>query len=94
MKKVYIKCNRLVVMLTISGFISFAISAILLLVNWWETLTKPWLAASKAGGSTNIWFIFFLLLAIVIFLINIAVHKIRKDVETVLKEIENNKIKQ
>src|SRR5699024_2249367 len=95
MKKLYTKCDRLVLMLTILGFISLAISAMLLLIDWWEALIRPWgwLAANESGESTNIWFVFFLLLAIVIFLINIAVHKIRKDVAALLKEAENDKNK-
>lgn len=91
MKKVYIKCNRLVIALTISSFISLAISAMFLLIDSWDVLIRPWVAANQKGP--NIWFIFFLLLAIVLFLINIAVRKVRKDVATLLKEVKNNKTK-
>ncbi|QKY69384.1 hypothetical protein [Lentibacillus sp. CBA3610] len=93
MKKVYYdfrECGGLIIMLTVSGLISFAISAVFFFIGGWEVLTRPWAAASS---TYSIWCVFFLLLGIILFLFNISVHKICKDVATLLKEVEDNKSK-
>lgn len=71
MKKVYYtfrECGGLSIALTILGLISFAVSTMFFFIGGWEVLTRPWAAASS---TYSIWCVFFLLLGIALFLINI-----------------------
>jgi len=92
-KKVYYsfrECGRLVIMLTVLGLISLAVSVVFFSIGGWEVLTRPWAEASSIYA---IWCVFFLFMGIVLFLINLSIHKVCKDVAILLKEGEANKTK-
>ncbi len=77
-------------MLITTGLISLVISAIFFFIGGWEILTRPY----AVGNPTySIWCVFFLLLGIVLFLVDFCIHKICRDIATLLKEIEDNKAK-
>ena len=93
MKKGYYffgECGSLSKKLIIAGLISIAISGVLFLIGGWEVLTRPY----AIGNETySIWCIFFLLIGIILFIINICIHRICRDIATLLKDVEDNRTK-
>ena len=93
MKKVYYyfgECGTLVKTLTLAGIISLAVSAVLFFKGGWEVLCRSW---ASGNNTYAIWCAFFLLLGVMLIIINICIHKICRDVATLLKEIEDKKTK-
>lgn len=91
MKKGYFyfgECCALSKALIIVGSISLLASAIFFFLGGWEVLTR---AYAIANATFSIWCVFFLLIGIILFLINICIHKICRDIATLLKKLEDKK---
>ena len=74
--------------LLIFSLISFTVSAVFFFIGGGEVLLRPEVRVSHTYA---IWCVFFLLLGIVTFLIDISIHKVCSDVAELLKEIEDKK---
>lgn len=72
------------------AIISLIASIVFFYIGGWVLLLRPW----AVGEPTySIWCVFFLLLAIILFLINLSIHKICDDVSEILRKIEDKRIK-
>lgn len=70
----------------ILGVVSFMVSSIFFFLGGWEVLTRPYALGNNAFA---IWCPFFLFLSIVFFLVIFCIHKVCRDIATLLKEMEN-----
>ena len=82
------ECGAFERFLIIGGLLSIAVSAVFFFFGGWEVLIRP---GAIGSNSYSIWCVFFLLLASIMFLIDAAIHKICRDVATLLKEVEDSK---
>lgn len=90
MKKGYYyfgECGSLGKILAIIGGISFSISAVFFYLGGWGVFIRP-----RAVGNCSyaMWCLFFLLICVVAFLIDFSIHKICRDIATLLKQIEDH----
>lgn len=92
MKKGYYlfrKCGPLSSTLTILSAISFEIAGIILVLND----THAWHLGLFGDGhyfdALHAWILIFVLLGVVLIIVNITLHKICRDIATLLKEIED-----
>ena len=89
MKKGYYyfgECGSLNKILLIIGGISGVASIVFFFLGGWEVLTRPY---AIGNCSYAMWCLFFLLLCSVTFLIDFCIHKICRDIATLLKQMEN-----
>lgn len=80
------ECGVLSKELAILGGVSFMVSSIFFFLGGWEVLTRP---CALGNNAFAIWCAFFLFLSIVFFLAIFCIHKVCRDIATLLKEIEN-----
>lgn len=83
------ECGALSKLLTIFSIISFVIAGILLVVNDIHTWHLGLFSNEYSFRSHHAWILFLVLLGVILILVNITLHKICRDIATLLKEIED-----
>lgn len=80
------ECGALSKVFAILGVVSFIVSFVFFIMGGWVVLIRPYEFGNTAYA---IWCAFFLFLSIGFFLVIFCVHKVCRDIATLLKEIEN-----
>lgn len=79
------ECTSLQIWLLSLGTVSFILCLIFLFKGGYLSL----ISNNYYFNTENVWFLFFLILSIFLFVIDICINKICRDIATFLKEIED-----